>query len=236
MLLSATHLAVVKSRNDGSFKINSLLAEKGVLFSKTLCYYCHIQNKKVNYCIYCQKSYQKYSKSKDKDEHHQLNQPLLEHVNNSLVKFQLQTDNFSTLKTNNNNNNSKTVTTFKRQNSYLTNFFINSFIFIIQVICQLFTTQKQNKISLFVKSLLQSCHNFFKVSLIISTIAFIILNNNLFCTAAANKDAARLFEDLLADYNKLVRPVDNNSDTLVVKFKLKLSQLLDVVCNLFKIL
>uniref|UniRef100_A0AC35FQN9 Neurotransmitter-gated ion-channel ligand-binding domain-containing protein n=1 Tax=Panagrolaimus sp. PS1159 TaxID=55785 RepID=A0AC35FQN9_9BILA len=43
-----------------------------------------------------------------------------------------------------------------------------------------------------------------------------------------NKDAARLFEDLLADYNKLVRPVDNNSQTVVVKFKLKLSQLLDV--------
>ncbi|KAI1712800.1 neurotransmitter-gated ion-channel ligand binding domain-containing protein [Ditylenchus destructor] len=46
--------------------------------------------------------------------------------------------------------------------------------------------------------------------------------------AVANKDAARLFEDLLADYNKLVRPVENNTATLVVKFKLKLSQLLDV--------
>ncbi|CAI4221447.1 unnamed protein product [Auanema sp. JU1783] len=46
--------------------------------------------------------------------------------------------------------------------------------------------------------------------------------------ARANRDANRLFEDLLADYNKLVRPVDNNSDTLVVRFKLKLSQLLDV--------
>ena len=44
-----------------------------------------------------------------------------------------------------------------------------------------------------------------------------------------NKDAARLFEDLLADYNKLVRPVENNSDTVIVQFKLKLSQLLDVV-------
>ncbi|KAH7694302.1 nicotinic acetylcholine receptor alpha subunit 63b, partial [Aphelenchoides avenae] len=47
-------------------------------------------------------------------------------------------------------------------------------------------------------------------------------------TTAAHSDAARLFEDLLADYNKLVRPVENNSATLVVKFKLKLSQLLDV--------
>ncbi|VDN58332.1 unnamed protein product [Dracunculus medinensis] len=48
----------------------------------------------------------------------------------------------------------------------------------------------------------------------------------LFCSG--NKDANRLFEDLLADYNKLVRPVDNNSETLIVRFKLKLSQLLDV--------
>ncbi|VDK56782.1 unnamed protein product [Anisakis simplex] len=45
---------------------------------------------------------------------------------------------------------------------------------------------------------------------------------------SANKDASRLFEDLLADYNKLVRPVDNNSETMIVRFKLKLSQLLDV--------
>ncbi|KAL3105671.1 hypothetical protein niasHT_021554 [Heterodera trifolii] len=43
-----------------------------------------------------------------------------------------------------------------------------------------------------------------------------------------NQDAAQLFEELLADYNKLVRPVDENNATLVVKFKLKLSQLLDV--------
>ncbi|KIH64870.1 hypothetical protein ANCDUO_04815 [Ancylostoma duodenale] len=51
----------------------------------------------------------------------------------------------------------------------------------------------------------------------------------MYAISHANRDANRLFEDLLADYNKLVRPVDNNSDTLVVRFKLKLSQLLDVV-------
>ncbi|VDK76855.1 unnamed protein product [Litomosoides sigmodontis] len=42
------------------------------------------------------------------------------------------------------------------------------------------------------------------------------------------QDAGRLMEDLLADYNKLVRPVENDTDTLVVRLKLKLSQLLDV--------
>ncbi|VBB33975.1 unnamed protein product [Acanthocheilonema viteae] len=43
-----------------------------------------------------------------------------------------------------------------------------------------------------------------------------------------NEDVSRLFEDLLVDYNKLVRPVDNKTNALVVRFKLKLSQLLDV--------
>ncbi|CAI5438919.1 unnamed protein product [Caenorhabditis angaria] len=48
---------------------------------------------------------------------------------------------------------------------------------------------------------------------------------SIFCS---NRDANRLFEDLIADYNKLVRPVRENGETLVVTFKLKLSQLLDV--------
>ncbi len=44
-----------------------------------------------------------------------------------------------------------------------------------------------------------------------------------------NPEANRLFEDLLSDYNKLVRPVGVNDEKLVVSFKLRLSQLLDVV-------
>uniref|UniRef100_A0A1I7RL52 Acetylcholine receptor subunit alpha-type unc-63 n=2 Tax=Bursaphelenchus xylophilus TaxID=6326 RepID=A0A1I7RL52_BURXY len=49
-----------------------------------------------------------------------------------------------------------------------------------------------------------------------------------FVQAQSSKDSSRLYETLLSDYNKLVRPVYNNTDTLVVYFKLKLSQLLDV--------
>jgi hypothetical protein len=44
-----------------------------------------------------------------------------------------------------------------------------------------------------------------------------------------NPDAKRLYDDLLSNYNKLVRPVENTSDHLVVRIKLKLSQLIDVV-------
>jgi len=45
---------------------------------------------------------------------------------------------------------------------------------------------------------------------------------------AGNPDAKRLYDDLLSNYNKIVRPVVNNSDVLTVRIKLKLSQLIDL--------
>ncbi|XP_043247148.1 acetylcholine receptor subunit alpha-like [Amphibalanus amphitrite] len=45
---------------------------------------------------------------------------------------------------------------------------------------------------------------------------------------AGNPDAKRLYDDLLSNYNKLVRPVKNTTDVLTVYIKLKLSQLIDV--------
>ena len=49
---------------------------------------------------------------------------------------------------------------------------------------------------------------------------------------AGNPDAKRLYDDLLSNYNKLVRPVVNTTDALQVMIKLKLSQLIDVVSGL----
>eukprot|EP00096_Caligus_rogercresseyi_P010353 TRINITY_DN3738_c0_g2_i1.p1 TRINITY_DN3738_c0_g2~~TRINITY_DN3738_c0_g2_i1.p1 ORF type:complete len:583 (-),score=115.68 TRINITY_DN3738_c0_g2_i1:579-2327(-) len=46
--------------------------------------------------------------------------------------------------------------------------------------------------------------------------------------SCGNPDAKRLYDDLLSNYNKLVRPVVNVSDAVTVKLKLKLSQLIDV--------
>jgi nicotinic acetylcholine receptor len=46
---------------------------------------------------------------------------------------------------------------------------------------------------------------------------------------SGDPDAKRLYDDLLSNYNKLVRPVVNNSDVLTVRIKLKLSQLIDLV-------
>lgn len=63
--------------------------------------------------------------------------------------------------------------------------------------------------------------------MIVVNLLYIFLQPIVYC----NTDASRLFEDLLVDYNKLVRPVDNKTNALVVRFKLKLSQLLDVVSS-----
>ena len=46
---------------------------------------------------------------------------------------------------------------------------------------------------------------------------------------SGNPDAKRLYDDLLSNYNKLVRPVANISETVTVHLKLKLSQLIAVV-------
>jgi nicotinic acetylcholine receptor len=48
----------------------------------------------------------------------------------------------------------------------------------------------------------------------------------------ANPDAKRLYDDLLSNYNRLIRPVSNNSETLTVWLGLKLSQLIEVVSSL----
>lgn len=52
---------------------------------------------------------------------------------------------------------------------------------------------------------------------------------NVFLFAEANSDANRLYEDLMMTYNRIVRPVQNNSERLVVSLSLKLSQLIEVV-------
>ncbi|CAB0039798.1 unnamed protein product [Trichogramma brassicae] len=46
--------------------------------------------------------------------------------------------------------------------------------------------------------------------------------------AEANPDAKRLYDDLLSNYNRLIRPVYSNNDTVVVKLGLRLSQLIDL--------
>jgi len=50
----------------------------------------------------------------------------------------------------------------------------------------------------------------------------------LFKTGIANPHAKRLYDDLLSNYNRLIRPVENNTEKLTVHLGLKLSQLIDV--------
>jgi len=44
----------------------------------------------------------------------------------------------------------------------------------------------------------------------------------------ANPDAKRLYSNLLANYDRLIRPVANSSDRLTVHMRLKLSQVIGV--------
>ncbi len=46
--------------------------------------------------------------------------------------------------------------------------------------------------------------------------------------SVANQDSKRLYDDLISGYNRLVRPVGNNSEKLTVYMGIKLTQILDV--------
>jgi hypothetical protein len=46
------------------------------------------------------------------------------------------------------------------------------------------------------------------------------------------RETNRLYEDLLRDYNRLVRPSYKPSDAVYIEFKFKLLQILDVVSTL----
>ncbi|XP_069942981.1 acetylcholine receptor subunit beta-like 2 isoform X2 [Cherax quadricarinatus] len=59
-------------------------------------------------------------------------------------------------------------------------------------------------------------------------IQFCFITALLVAGCEANPDAKRLYDDLLSNYNRLIRPVGNNSEKLIVKLGLKLSQLIDV--------
>merc|ERR1712018_196368 len=47
-------------------------------------------------------------------------------------------------------------------------------------------------------------------------------------TCKGNQDAKRLYSNLLANYDRLIRPVANSSDRLTVHMRLKLSQVIGV--------
>lgn len=57
----------------------------------------------------------------------------------------------------------------------------------------------------------------------------IISSSVLVVPIYGNPEATRLYNDLLTNYNRLIRPVGNNTDRLTVKMGLSLSQLIEVV-------
>lgn len=49
-------------------------------------------------------------------------------------------------------------------------------------------------------------------------------------TSVGHPPTKRLHDDILSDYNRLIRPVNNHSMKLIVNLSLKLTQLIDMVC------
>ena len=68
-----------------------------------------------------------------------------------------------------------------------------------------------------------------KLSMSYLLLSLLLLPTSQAVLNMGNPDAKRLYDDLLSNYNKLVRPVQNTTDPLTVRIKLKLSQLIDVV-------
>ncbi|CAH1637195.1 unnamed protein product [Spodoptera littoralis] len=57
---------------------------------------------------------------------------------------------------------------------------------------------------------------------------FLLVFLFVFGVCYCNPDAKRLYDDLLSNYNRLIRPVDKNNNTVLVKLGLRLSQLIDL--------
>lgn len=68
-----------------------------------------------------------------------------------------------------------------------------------------------------------------RLNLILRVLVTCFLLGSFIEFCEANPDAKRLYDDLLSNYNRLIRPVSNNTDTVLVKLGLRLSQLIDLV-------
>ena len=83
-------------------------------------------------------------------------------------------------------------------------------------------------------SMTSSMWRFESTLVILFLLALTSSNARTISTESGNPDAKRLYDDLLSNYNKLVRPVVNTTDPLTVRIKLKLSQLIDVVSHAYQ--
>ena len=59
--------------------------------------------------------------------------------------------------------------------------------------------------------------------------AFLFLWNPGLVGVSANPDAKRLYDDLLSNYNRLIRPVINHTEKVTVKLGVSLSQIVELV-------
>ncbi|KAG5861101.1 hypothetical protein JTB14_012837 [Gonioctena quinquepunctata] len=70
--------------------------------------------------------------------------------------------------------------------------------------------------------------NLVKYELCVCFLVVLLNNASAIKHIEANPDAKRLYDDLLSNYNRLIRPVNNHTETLTVWLSLKLSQLIEM--------
>ena len=63
-------------------------------------------------------------------------------------------------------------------------------------------------------------------------LAFLFLWNPGLVGVSANPDAKRLYDDLLSNYNRLIRPVINHTEKVTVKLGVSLSQIVELVSKI----
>ncbi|XP_030755494.1 LOW QUALITY PROTEIN: acetylcholine receptor subunit alpha-like 2 [Sitophilus oryzae] len=68
------------------------------------------------------------------------------------------------------------------------------------------------------------CYNYSKLCFPIFLLFFVLCAEQ----SSGNPDAKRLYDDLLSNYNRLIRPVRNHSTNILVKLGLRLSQLIEL--------
>ena len=63
---------------------------------------------------------------------------------------------------------------------------------------------------------------------LISTLMIMILMLNV-QVDSGNPDAKRLYDDLMSNYNRLIRPVKDHGDKVTVKLGVRLTQIIEIV-------
>ena len=92
----------------------------------------------------------------------------------------------------------------------------------------LFKRKKGKRTKITTVKWLKSLSSQVVITFIINALLVFLWNPGL-VGVSANPDAKRLYDDLLSNYNRLIRPVINHTEKVTVKLGVSLSQIVELV-------